>query len=143
VKIPREDLAKQFELEQKIDAALTNATDAAQAIVKVREQLKTLRTSLSAKPDAKVLLQTGNDLDQRAEKIQGNPQAEWPQTPGGLLGVDGSLGMLAVAAGSADSAPTATSLAAFEENTKQLNDLLTQWQSLQKDFAQLNQKLRD
>jgi photosystem II stability/assembly factor-like uncharacterized protein len=143
VKIPREDLAKQFELEQKIDAALTNATDAAQAIAKVREQLKTLRASLSAKPDAKALLQTGNDLDQRAEKIQGNPQAEWPQTPGGLLGVDGSLGMLAVAAGSADSAPTATSLAAFEENTKQLNDLLTQWQSLQKDFAQLNQKLRD
>ena len=143
VKIPREDLAKQFELEQKIDAALTNATDAAQAIAKVREQLKTLRTSLSAKPDAKALLQTGNDLDQRAEKIQGNPQAEWPQTPGGLLGVDGSLGMLAVAAGSADSAPTATSRAAFEENTKQLNDLLTQWQSLQKDLAQLNQKLRD
>ena len=143
VKIPREDLAKQFELEQKIDAALTNATDTAQAIAKVREQLKTLRTSLSAKPDAKALLQTGNDLDQRAEKIQGNPQAEWPQTPGGLLGVDGSLGMLAVAAGSADSAPTATSRAAFEENTKQLNDLLTQWQSLQKDLAQLNQKLRD
>jgi hypothetical protein len=57
--------------------------------------------------------------------------------------VDGSLGMLAVAAGSADSAPTATSLAAFEENTKQLNDLLTQWQLLLKDLAQLNQKLRD
>jgi photosystem II stability/assembly factor-like uncharacterized protein len=143
VKIPREDLAKQFELEQKIDAALTNATDTAQAIAKLREQLKTLRTSLSAKPDAKALLQTVNDLDQRAEKIQGNPQAEWPQTPGGLIGVDGSLGMLAVAAGSADSAPTATSLAAFEENTKQLNDLLTQWQSLLKDLAQLNQKLRD
>jgi hypothetical protein len=143
VKIPHEDLAKQFELEQKIDAALTNATDTAQAIAKLREQLKTLRTSLSAKPDAKALLQTVNDLDQRAEKIQGNPQAEWPQTPGGLIGVDGSLGMLAVAAGSADSAPTATSLAAFEENTKQLNDLLTQWQSLLKDLAQLNQKLRD
>jgi photosystem II stability/assembly factor-like uncharacterized protein len=143
VKIPREDLAKQFELEQKIDVALTNATDTAQAIAKLREQLKTLRTSLSAKPDAKALLQTVNDLDQRAEKIQGNPQAEWPQTPGGLIGVDGSLGMLAVAAGSADSAPTATSLAAFEENTKQLNDLLTQWQSLLKDLAQLNQKLRD
>jgi hypothetical protein len=143
VKIPREDLAKQFELEQKIDAALTNATDTAPAIAKVREQLKTLRTSLSAKPDAKALLQTVNELDQRAEKIQGNPQAEWPQTPGGLIGVDGSLGTLAVAAGSADSAPTATSLAAFEENTKQLNDLLTQWQSLQKDLAQLNQKVRD
>ena len=143
VKIPREDLAEQFELEQKIDAALTNATDTAQAIARLREQLKTLRTSLSAKPDAKALLQTVNDLDQRAEKIQGNPQAEWPQTPGGLIGVDGSLGMLAVAAGSADSAPTATSLAAFEENTKQLNDLLTQWQSLRKELAQLNQKLRD
>jgi hypothetical protein len=45
--------------------------------------------------------------------------------------------------GSADSAPTATSQAAFEENAKQLNDLLAHWQALQKDFAQLNQKLRD
>ncbi len=143
VKVPREDLVKQLELEQKIDAALTNATDTAQAIAQVREQLKALKTSLSAKPDAKALLQTVNDLDQRAEKIQGNPQAEWPQMPGGLIGVDGSLGMLAVAVGSADSAPTATSQAAFEENAKQLNDLLAQWQSLQKDFAQLNQKLRD
>jgi photosystem II stability/assembly factor-like uncharacterized protein len=143
VKVPREDLVKQLELEQKIDAALTSATDTAQAIAKVREQLKALKTSLSAKPDAKALLQTVNDLDQRAEKIQGNPQAEWPQMPGGLIGVDGSLGMLAVAVGSADSAPTATSQAAFEENAKQLNDLLAHWQALQKDFAQLNQKLRD
>jgi photosystem II stability/assembly factor-like uncharacterized protein len=143
VKVDREDLGKQLELEQKIDAALTNATNTVQAVAKVREQLKALKTSLSAKTDAKALLQTMNELDQRAEKIQGNPQAEWPQTPGGLIGVDGALGMLAVAVGSADSTPTATSQAAFEENTKQINDLLTQWQSLQKDFAQLNQKLRD
>jgi photosystem II stability/assembly factor-like uncharacterized protein len=143
VKVARADLAKQFELEQKVDAALTKATDTAQAIAKVREQLKGVKTSLSAKPDAKALLQTVDELDQRAEKIQGNPQAEWPQTPGGLIGVDGALGMLAVAAGSADSAPTATSLAAFEENAKQLNDLLTQWQSLQKDLTQLNEKLGD
>ncbi len=143
VKVDREDLAKQLELERKIDAALTNATDTVEAVAKLREQLKALKTTLSAKTDAKALLQTANDLDQRAEKIQGSPQAEWPQTPGGLIGVDGSLGMLAVAAGSADSAPTGTSLAACEENTKQLNDLLAQWQSLQKDFAQLQRRLAD
>ena len=143
VRVDREDLAKQLELEQKIDAALTNASNTVQAVAKVREQLKTLRTSLNAKTDAKALLQTVNELDQRADKIQGNPQAEWPQTPGGLIGVDGALGILAVAAGSADSTPTATSQAAFEENTKQLNDLLTQWQSLQKDFTQLNRKMAD
>ena len=119
VKVPRADLARQFELEQKIDAALTKATETTEAIAKIREQLKALQTSLGAKPDAKALLQTVNELDKRAETIQGNPQAEWPQTPGGLIGVDGSLGVLAVSVGSADSAPTATSQAAFDEATKQ------------------------
>jgi photosystem II stability/assembly factor-like uncharacterized protein len=143
VNVPREDLAKQLELEHQVDAALTSATETRQAIATVRDQLKALKTSLGPKTDAKALLQTVHDLDERAEKIQGNPQAEWPQMPGGLIGVDGSLATLAVAVGSADGAPTATSLAACEENSKQLNDLLTQWQSLQKDFAQLQRKLAD
>jgi photosystem II stability/assembly factor-like uncharacterized protein len=143
VKVSREDLAKQLELEQKIDAALTNATSTVQAVARVREQLKALKTRFSAKANAKALLQTVNDLDQRAEKIQGNAQAEWPQMPGGLVGVDGALGMLAIAAGSADSAPTATSLEAFQENTRQLNDLLTQWQLLQKDFVQMSSQQAD
>ena len=143
VKVPRADLARQFDLEQKIDAALTKATETTEAIAKIREQLKALQTSLGAKPGAKALLQTVNELDKRAETIQGNPQAEWPQTPGGLIGVDGSLGVLVVSVGSADSAPTATSQAAFDEATKQLNDALAQWESFQKDFASLQTKLAD
>ncbi|MGC2722616.1 MAG: hypothetical protein WA224_01555, partial [Candidatus Acidiferrales bacterium] len=75
--------------------------------------------------------------------IQGNPQAEWPQSPGGLIGVNGSLGMLAVSVGSADSAPTATSQTAFDEANKQLNETLAQWESFQKDFAALQKKLTD
>ena len=143
VKVPREDLARQLELEQKIDAALTKATETAQSVAKAREQLKALQTSLAAKPGAEALLQTINALDKRAATIQGNPQAEWPQTPGGLIGVNGSLGVLAVSVGSADSAPTATSQAAFDEATKQLNDALAQWESFQRDYELLNQKLHD
>ena len=143
VKISREDLARQLELEQKIDAALTKATETAQAITKIREQLKALQTSLRSKPGAKALLQALNELDKRAETIQGNPQAEWPETPGGLIGANGSLGVLAVSVGSADSAPTVTSQAAFDEASKQLNEILAQWDSFQKDFATLQKKLAD
>jgi uncharacterized coiled-coil protein SlyX len=143
VKVSPEDLTRQLALEQKVDAALTKATETAQTIAQIRAQLKALHTKFGNKPDAKALLQTVNDLDKRAETIQGNAQAEWPETPGGLIGVTGSLGVLAVSLGSADSAPTVTSQTAFDETGKQLNDTLAQWDSFQKDFAALQKKLAD
>ena len=143
VKIPREELIRQLELEQKIDNALTKATDAARSVAALREKLKALKSSLSEKSDAKPILDSLADLDKRAESIQGNPEAQWPATPAGLIGEDSTLAALSIAVGSADSAPTATASAAYEESTKHLHDLLAQWESLQKDFALLNRKLSD
>jgi photosystem II stability/assembly factor-like uncharacterized protein len=143
VKIAREDLVNQLELEQKIDNALSKTTDTAKSIAALREQLKALHTSLSEKPDAKSILDEVDAVDKRAQSIQGNPAAPWPATPGGLIGEDATLATLAIAAGSADSAPTATTSAAFAESTKRLNDLLPQWEQLQKDFAVLRQKFSD
>jgi photosystem II stability/assembly factor-like uncharacterized protein len=143
VKISSEELAQQLDLEQKIDNALTKATDTAKSVATLREKLKALRTSLNAKPDAKPILDTVDDLDKRAQSVQGNSEAQWPATPGGLIGEDATLAALSIAVGSADSAPTATTSAAFAESTKHLNDLLTQWEQLQKDFAALHQKLSD
>ncbi len=143
VKIPREELVNQLELEQKIDIALTKATDAAKSVATLREQLKALRTGLSEKPDAKPVLDEVDALDKRADSIQGNAEAQWPATPGGLTGEDGTLAALAIAVGSADSTPTATASAAFAESTQHLNDLLSQWDQLQKDLALLHEKLRD
>jgi photosystem II stability/assembly factor-like uncharacterized protein len=143
VKIPREELVNQLELEQKIDIALTKATDAAKSVATLRAQLKTLHTSLSDKPDAKPIFDEADALDKRAAAIQGNPEAQWPATPGGLIGEDVTLASLAIAVGSADSTPTATASAAFAESTKHLNDLLSQYDQLQKDFAALHQKLSD
>ncbi len=143
VKIPREELVSQLELEQKIDSALTKTTDAAKSIATLREQLKALHTNLSEKPDAKPILDEVDALDKRAQSIQGNPEAPYPATPGGLTGEDGTLASLAIAVGSADSAPTATASAAFADSTKHLNDLLSQWDQLQKDFALLHDKFSD
>jgi hypothetical protein len=143
VKIPREELVSQLELEQKIDSALSKATGAAKSLATVREQLKALHTSLSEKPDAKSILDEVDDLDKRAESIQGNPAASYPATPGGLTGEDGTLATLAIAVGSADSAPSATASAAFAESTKHLSELLSRCEQLQKDFAALHQKLSD
>jgi photosystem II stability/assembly factor-like uncharacterized protein len=143
VKVPREELVNQLELEQKIDIALTKATDAAKSVATLRGQLKALHTSLSDKPDAKPLLDEVDALDKRAESIQGNPEAAYPATPGGFTGEDATLAALANAVGSADSTPTATASAAFAESTKHLNDLLSQYEQLLKDFASLHQKLSD
>ncbi len=143
VKVSREELAQQLDLEQKIDAALTEATDTAKSVATLREKLKALRTSLSAKPDAKSILDTVAALEKRAQSIQGNAEAQWPATPGGLIGEDATLAALSIAVGSADSAPTATASAAFAESTKHLNDLLAQWSMVQKDFAALRQRLSD
>ena len=143
VKIPREQLVDQLELEQKIDIALTKATDTAKSVAALREQLKALHATLSEKPDAKPVLDEADALDKRAEAIQGNPEAHYPATPSGVIGEDNTLAALAIAVGSADSAPTATTSAAFAESTKHLNDLLAQWDQLQKDFAGLHPKLND
>jgi photosystem II stability/assembly factor-like uncharacterized protein len=143
VKVSSEELAQQLDLEQKIDAALTEATDTAKSVATLREKLKALRTSLSAKPDAKSILDTVAALEKRAQSIQGNAEAQWPATPGGLIGEDATLAALSIAVGSADSAPTATASAAFAESTKHLNDLLAQWSTVQKDFAALRQRLSD
>jgi len=139
VKISRGELVDQLELEQKIDNAITKATDIAKSVATFREQLKALHTSLSEKPDAKPLLDEVDALDKRAQSIQGNAEAQWPATPGGLIGEDGTLAALATAVGSADSAPTSTASTAFAESSKHLNDLLAQWDQLQKDFALLHQ----
>jgi len=143
VKISREDLVNQLELEQKIDNALSKATDTVKSVATLREHLKTLQTRLNAKPDATSMLDTVDDLDKRALSIQGNPEAQWPATPGGLTGEDSSLAALAIAVGGADSTPTASASAAFAESSKHLNELLAQWEQLQKDFALLNKKLSD
>jgi photosystem II stability/assembly factor-like uncharacterized protein len=142
VTVSRESLSKQFALEQKIDAVLTKTTDTKQAVAGIREKLKALKTSLSASTE-KPLIATIDQIDQRAQAIQGNAEAQWPVQPGGLIEVDSSLATLAISVGSADSAPTATSETALEANTRTLNDLLTKWDSLQKDIAVLNQQLRD
>ena len=140
VKISREDLVNQLELEQKIDIALTKATDTAKSITTLRDQLKAPKTSLSEKPDAKPILDEADALDKRAEAIQGSAEAQYPATPGGLFGEDIKLAALATAVGSADSAPTATASAAFAESSKRLNDLLAQWDQLQQDFTAVHQK---
>ena len=140
VKVPREELVNQLELEQKIDNALTKATDTAKSIATLRDKLKTLHASLSEQPEAKPILDEVDDLDKRAQSIQGNPEATYPATPGGLTGEDATLAALAIAVGSADSAPTATASAAFADSSKHLNDLLSQWEQLQKDFAALSAK---
>jgi photosystem II stability/assembly factor-like uncharacterized protein len=143
VTTPREDLVQQLALEQRIDTALTQVRDATEAIADARKQLKALQSGLATKPQAAAMAATLADLDKRAESIAGSTDVEWPAVPGGLAGLDSSLASLAISVGSADSAPTATASAAFAESTKRLDELLTQWQTLQKDFATLNKTLSD
>ncbi len=143
VTVSREELSQQLVLEKKIDNALTKTTNTTHDVAGIREKLKALKTRVSANTDAKPLITTIDQLDQCAEAIQGSAEAQWPVQPGGLIEVDSNLAALAISVGSADSAPTATSEAALQANTKTLNELLANCDSLQKDIAALNKQLRD
>ncbi|MGA8223885.1 MAG: hypothetical protein WB780_19710 [Candidatus Acidiferrales bacterium] len=141
--ISRDDLAKQLELEQNIDSALTRATETDHEIADVRSQLSALRQHLAGNAKAAGILASVSDFDGHADLIAGQ-EAEYPLPSTGLVEVNKTLASLAISVGLADGAPTATSLAAFAEFQKQLNEEAAKWDALkQHDLAALNKQLAD
>jgi photosystem II stability/assembly factor-like uncharacterized protein len=142
VHVPAEDLAKQFVLQQKINAALTQATETIHAIAAVRSQLQLLKNRLSDASRSKEILAAADRIDGAAENIAGK-ETEWPLMPSGLAAVDGSLTSLAISVGGADSAPTDQAQASFENLQKDLNERLAKWDALkQQELSALNKQLK-
>jgi hypothetical protein len=106
------DLEKQFALGMRLTAALARADQALAAI-------HHLYKSNSA----------GDSLNQLAT-IEPAPNAQ-SRGKTSLSSVAGNLGQLLVAIESVDAAPTSTQTSASEENLKQIDQLLRQWQTIQ------------
>jgi photosystem II stability/assembly factor-like uncharacterized protein len=143
VRVSRDDLANQFELEQKIDAALANNTQAYREIEDFRAQLRALKARVVTNSKSEELISATDALDHRADQIAGR-EAEYPLSPTGLNELDRSLSSLAVSVGAADSAPTAQSSAAYDAAQKRLSELLTNWETLKKqELAAVNAQLQE
>jgi photosystem II stability/assembly factor-like uncharacterized protein len=141
--VPRDDLAKQLELELDIDNALARATETDREITDVCSQLRALPARLTGNPKAAEILAAVGDFDGHADLIAGK-EAEYPLSATGLVEVNKALASLAISVGGADGAPTATSLAAFADFQKLLNEEAGKWDSLkQHDLAALNKLLVD
>ena len=141
VHISAEDLAEQFALQQKIGAALTQATDTIRSIAAVRAQLQLLTNRSGAASASKEILAASERIDGTAGNIAGK-ETEWPLSPSGLSAIDGSLASLAISVGSADAAPTDQAQASFANLQKDLNARLAEWDALkQQELAPLNKQL--
>jgi photosystem II stability/assembly factor-like uncharacterized protein len=142
VHVSRDDIVKQFELEQQIDASIASNTRAYREIQDLRAQLSDLSGHVFGNSRANEIRGAADVLDHLAEQIAGR-DAEYPLLPTGLIELDRSLSSLAVAVGTADTAPTAQSAAAYNAAHKRLSDLLANWDALKKEqLAQLNTQLQ-
>jgi photosystem II stability/assembly factor-like uncharacterized protein len=140
--ISSSDLAKQLDLEMKIDAALSNATGAYCETENLLSQLSGLASHLENVPKAGDILKEVQNLQRHVTIISG-PDTEWPVPAGGFRNLDANLADLAIAVDSADSAPTAAAYEVFASCEKQLATVNFEWLALrQQDLPALNLHLR-
>ncbi|PYX57807.1 MAG: glycosyl hydrolase [Acidobacteria bacterium] len=146
VKVAEADVEKQFKLLIDVRDELSRVYDAVNQIQDLRQQVDGLKKRLSENANAKTVLSTGSELDQKLVavrdklinlKITANEDslAYPPQ-------IDGKLAYLALAvAGWSDSAPTESQYKEFDKLKKQADDLLARWAELQKTDVAAFQKL--
>jgi photosystem II stability/assembly factor-like uncharacterized protein len=143
VTVSRDALAQQFELELKIQDALSESYEAARQARELRLQLSELRTRAGAVSGDKEIADALNTLEQKITAIAGaqNPPAQ--DTSPNLSRLNASLASLMTTVGSADSAPTAQASAAFADYRQLLGRQLEAWAALKdKDLAALNALLQ-
>src|SRR5216684_4098369 len=146
VNVSQADLEKQFKLLMDVRDELSRVYDAVNQIQDVRQQVDGLKKRLSENANAKTVLTTGSELDQKLVAVRDNlinlkitanedSLAYPPQ-------IDGKLAYLALAVtGWSDSAPTESQYKEFDKLKKQADDLLARWAELQKTDVAAFQKL--
>jgi len=139
VKVTREALTRQLDLQLEISTALATNFAAAKQLAGLREKLTEL---------AKVagpLGASATTLDRNATNFEGEAGA--PQEPPKAIGfniLDETLTQLMELVGGADLAPTQQSFSAFQDSCKSLNSVLTAWQAFKSNEVKaFNHLLRD
>jgi hypothetical protein len=144
VQVSESDLQAQLDLGLKISAAIQQDFEAYQQIQDLRAQLKTLRDRLGEDSDAKEIVTAEAELDSKAQALAG-VRGTNGFIPESLFKTNESLASLAVIVNdTADRAPTAQALAAFEDARNTLGVQLAQWEMIQqKDLPALNALIRN
>jgi photosystem II stability/assembly factor-like uncharacterized protein len=152
VKTLPEDLSQQFELDQKIAAALHEDYEALQQVRSLRAQLKTLSGHVPDKkgPDKKfaAITKASADLEAKAALLEGDEGGygtRYLSTPEGrsLARLNSGLSAVVSALDSADAAPTTQQTAMFVELEKALEEQLSAWTELKsKAIPELNKELK-
>jgi photosystem II stability/assembly factor-like uncharacterized protein len=145
VKVSPGDLAAQFSLLTEIQEELSRVYDTVNQIQDVRSQVAGLKRRLPENASTKVIVSSADDLEKKLVAVRDqlinltisaneDSLAYPPQ-------LDAKLAFLAIAVGSADSAPTEAEQLEFEKLKRQSGELLSRWDDLQRRDLAAFQKL--
>jgi hypothetical protein len=134
LKVPREDLEKQFSLLIDIRSQLTRVYDLANEVIDLRKQLADVKQRV-APEQAKAMLLEAQALDEKLEALQNkliNVQVHANEDSLKFgLGVDGNLADLAmIAGGDADAVPTKASLQQFAKVKTEVDGYADRWSKI-------------
>ncbi len=143
LRVPAVALSKQHALGMKIIEAMNQSYAAVQQVNSLREQLKTLQSTLGSDPSSRSLLDAVNALDKRAAELVAVEKG-WP--PEGILSaatINAALGNLLVLVEGADSAPTTQAANTFLLYRKLLDQQAAKWSALKAgEVTTLNSQLQ-
>jgi hypothetical protein len=152
VKTPLADLMKQFEMARQIGAAQAQVSAAFREAGRLHEQLQALKSQLKLiTGDHKTLAGEVEALDQRTIALAGGTSSPGPfeeaqpAAPGAasLRSLMSALSAVERAVESADVAPTADVITAFQHHQQTMQKALVQWNELKAlDLRRLNASLR-
>jgi photosystem II stability/assembly factor-like uncharacterized protein len=142
-------LARQFDLELKIEDAMSRSHRAVLEIRDLRRQVNELQTRLSAIDDRGQVSQTAAAIERKASQLADGPPGGrdvWPPPAEGALRLErlnAGLAALLTAVEAPDAAPTAQQVAAFAGDNQAVEQQIAKWEALKsKDLAELNVMLR-
>jgi hypothetical protein len=148
VKTPQADLLKQFEMAQQISAAQTQVGAVLRSVNRLHEQLQRLASDVR---DRKSLGDQLAVLDRKATALAGGAPVSGPSggmgspasDAGNLRALSAALGAVARAVESADVAPTADAVTAFQRDRQAMQKVLAQWNEIKMlDVPKLNASLK-
>jgi len=135
VSFQRDQLQSALDLQLKIFTALGRNFAAIEQVKNLEAQL----AEVTKRPDTDTIAKAGRELNAKVGAIQGEAAFSALDTPtnGSLLTINDSLISLMTLADGADFAPSAGSVASFQNVCKALNATLEQWQALKsKDLVE-------
>ena len=134
LKVPQEDLEKQFDLLLKVRERVTQTHETVNQIRDIRAQITALNKRLENQPQAKSVAEAGKQLDKKMTEVEEVLIQTKARSGQDVLNYPIRLNNYLVALGgvveSADSAPTQASYEVFAMLSKQVDEQLAKWKQI-------------